>query len=260
MPKKVRVVTPTDPQTKTITTFFIQLTTADGWSSLDYRVYSAGDDNINLALAASYAVDDEPDVIFACGLHAAKKCVRLTTEYPIVFVGGAAPRNPPSNLTGLTIEGNTIADYALQHLGTASITVLYDNSNDPSNDTYAYLRTRPNADKITPLQISDPGAFAESTVTTTGFMLIPNAMYYKHRRHIVKMVDRSTTLTAVYYPEPEYKNLSTKQAMATVYGYDILATFTDAADIVSGILGGQYSVSAGTLPPISPSTRLIGPV
>jgi hypothetical protein len=53
----IRVVTQTDPQTDTIKAFQAELV-AKVTGSIDYRVYSAADDNDNLDEVVKYAVSD----------------------------------------------------------------------------------------------------------------------------------------------------------------------------------------------------------
>jgi hypothetical protein len=230
---KVRVVTPTDPQTATILAFANQLMVVDQWSSVDYRVYSASDDTSNLDTVAQYAVDDRPDAILACGSMAASKVQSKTTTCPIIMVGGLTPPNAQSNLTGFTINGIAIAQHHLDHLNTQTTTIIYDNTNDPSMNI---LNSLDLPQGTVTLAISNPGVFGSQNITTKGFMLIPNAMYYSHRKHIIGMVDNNANVTAIYYPEREYKDESTNPNKVKVHGHDLPGTFRDAADIVSSIL------------------------
>jgi len=235
----VRVVTPTDPQTDTIKAFQAELV-AKVAGSIDYRVYSAADDNDNLDDVVKYAVSDSPAAILACGSMAAKKLQDQTTSIPIVQVGGLRPANAQSNLTGFTINtigGKVVSQHHLDKLAAArqKITVLYDDSNEPSHAIFTNLQDPQK--KVSPLNIGDPADFATYTVATDGFMLIPNAMYFKHRKHIVAMLDNDN-VKAVYFPEREYKMESSAatQGKARIHGHDLPATFRAAADIVAAIL------------------------
>jgi hypothetical protein len=113
--------------------------------------------------------------------------------------------------------------------------VLYDDSNEPSHAIFTNLQDPQN--KVSPLNIGDPADFATYTVATDGFMLIPNAMYFKHRKHIVAMLDNDN-VKAIYFPEREYKMESSAatQGKARIHGHDLPATFRAAADIVASIL------------------------
>jgi len=239
---KVRVVTPTDPQTDTIKAFKTELMAkVKNSANLDYRVYSAADDNGNLDAVVQYAVDDKPDAILACGTMAAAKLQDKPLK--IVMVGGGPPPNLQPTVTGFTIDtvnGVAVAQHHLDQLTAApnvqKITVLYDDTNDPSRVIFHALDD--SQGKIEALPISDPGAFRAKNIATEGFMLIPNAMYYSHRKHIIGMLDNSNSVKAIYFPEREYKDKSSTQtkAKASVFGHDLPATFKDAADIVASIL------------------------
>ena len=80
----------------------------------------------------------------------------------------------------------------------------------------------------------------------TGFMLIPNAMYYNHCDDIAAYVEGKTTggaFVSVYYPEREYKKAhSDATYIATyvkVYGFNIPLTYRRAAQYVDQILDGS---------------------
>jgi hypothetical protein len=237
----VRVVTPTDPQTDTITAFQNELMNkVNNWASVDYHVYSANDQNSNLDTAVGLALGDSPDAILACGSMAAGKLQAATSSRPIIMVGAYTPANPQSNLTGFiihTIGGKSVAQHQLDQLAKTvqQITVLYDVTNDPSKQIFKDLKDPQH--KIQPLVISNPGQFATHTVATDGFMLIPNAMYFSHRAGVLGMVDNDN-VKSIYFPEREYKQVASAktQGKSRVHGHDLPATFRDAADIVASIL------------------------
>jgi hypothetical protein len=251
MVQVVRLVTPTDPQTNSIKAFRDQLFRVKNYTNIDYRVYSASDDNLNLADLANYAIADSPAAVVACGWMAASKLLSLAPPtLPIVLAAGSAPVPPPplpTNLTGYTlttVNGQPVASHHVQRLNAKRITVLYDDTNDPSVDIYNNLPSaipQGSAKTLIPLKISNPAQFATHTVTTDGFMLIPNAMYFIHCKDIADMVDDNDNVTAVYYPEPEYKEaLKNNPNKANVFGHDIEGTFRDAANIVYNILTNYY--------------------
>jgi hypothetical protein len=222
--KKVRVVTPTHPKTKSIKAFFDQLKTAHGWLHLDFRVYSAANDTDNLDTIAQYAVDDAPDAILACGSMAATIVCDKTDTCKVVFVGGVAPVIAPSNLYGYTIDGVTIANHHLSNLNVPDVAVMYDPQNDPSQYIITNM-TVPTGVTIHLFPVSDPADFASQSINYRGFMLIPNAMYYHHRKRIIKLVDSNSNVTAIYYPEREYKDDSNNQGKVKVHGYKIPETY-----------------------------------
>jgi hypothetical protein len=240
------VVTPTDPQTISIQAFHDQLVRVDQWSNVDYRVYSAANDTVNLDELAKYAVSDNPNAIVACGWMAASKVLNLTTSIPVVMAAGGEALQKPKNFTGYTLECADVSKHHVQRLNAQRITVLYDDTNDPSLDTLNSLyKVVPSGKSIIPLPISDPSEFAKQDIKTDGFMLLPNAMYYLYCEDIAEMVDDNDYVTAVYYPEHEYKDAHKKnRGKAKVYGHDIVGTFRDAADIVSNILNGTLTIAS----------------
>jgi len=247
---KVRVVTPTDPKTDSIKAFHHRLTHGPcSQVTFDYRVYSAADNSDNLDDMAGYAVGDAPNVLVACGWMAAQALLNTGTSLPVVMAaGGYIPNSPPANLTGFKLNGTDVANHQLAHIQASDVTVLYDDTNDASIEIVNNL-TAVSGKTVHLLPIHDRSKFAQQNVTTDGFLVIPNAMYYDHCAEIVAMVDNNASVRAIYYPEREYKAISGNQGKVKVYGHHIQNTFRKAADLVCTIVSPGFKISA--LPPVA---------
>jgi hypothetical protein len=246
--QKVRVVTPTEATTASLAAFQDQLMNKDHWTGkLDYVVYAANNVNSQLPGLVQNALNDSPDVIVAAGSTAAGIIQYVTATIPIVqAVGGEIPANKKGNLTGFQSDAKAVAQTQLNNISAQNVTVLYDDTNDPSIDAFNAL-VAPGTKQIIPLTISKPNGFAPLKATynfTDGFMVIPNAMYYKHFQDVVDMVDGNGNIKAFYYPEREFKNAHQKSDQNTikVHGHKIPDTFRIAADLVSDILNRKYTV------------------
>jgi hypothetical protein len=244
MAQSVRVVTPSVANTPSLAAFYNELVTVNGYAG-NYNVYPAGDTNTNLQTQVNLALQlPLPDLFVAAGTMAATLLQNGTTTVPIIQAAGAKiPDNAKSNMTGFYLDGLAVAQYHVDNLAEQDITVLYDNTNDPSN----YIRTNlnPNGKTLTDLVITSPGGLTgeDGTKFKKGFMLIPNAMYFHHAPDVAKMVERHGSVNKIYYPEVEFKNAHTPvwKNKANVYGHNIPATFTAAADLAYAILTGTYA-------------------
>jgi hypothetical protein len=248
----VCVVTPTDPTTASISAFCNELiTNAAPGQNFILQIYSAIGSDLDTVAGLAANANPAPAAILACGSDAAGAILSASSSVQVVMVGGEVPSNATSTskLTGYTLEGKTTAKYHLGKLKGNDITVLLDDTNEISvqiwNDLTGATQSPPlspvkmGQNQIIPLPVDNPGLIQQKTVTTPGFMLIPNAMFYLHCAEIAAMVDASLAQT-VYYPEQEYKDASkSKTQTITVYGHDIPGTFEDAADIVRFILKGK---------------------
>ena len=136
----------------------------------------------------------------------------------------------------------------------ATVSILYDSSDDTSVLVHNYLRA--NMDRKTlnfysKAQLQANPAFIDNTT----FMLIPNADFYNDRVAIVGLVEGrlNTPGTNAYaiYPEREYKAEHAKhgagsQPRITVHGHHVTDTYGDAARLTGRILRNEVRV--GTLP------------
>jgi len=254
----VRLVTPTAQSTQSIAEFESELA-SKGWKisgpgqNVDYQVCSASDINSNLEskaqeayLYAQAAVDNRlRAVLVACGSMAAAFLQERTKKIPIVqALGGEVPHNRESNMTGFIKDAEQVARHHIDKLLKAgkSVTVLFDDTNDPSRyifNNLAPIYPSP-ANKVTWLSISDPSKFGTSSVSTEGFTLISNAMYYNNIPAIVRMVDGKSI--EIYYPEKEFRDAHSDKTGVHVHGHKVKGAFKKAAGLVSDILNGAKSI------------------
>jgi hypothetical protein len=260
----VRVVTPTDQSTPSIQAFEAELA-SKGWKTtgpgqnIDYKVYSASDTNSNLQGWAQQAFQDAQAainnnlraVLVACGSMAAALLQDKTTTIPIIqTLGGEVPHNRQSNMTGFTKDAEQVARHHLDKLLKAgkTVTVLFDDTNDPSRYIYNNLSAvYPNPpNNVTWLAISDPSKFSPPPALTDGFMVISNATYYNNIRAIVRMVDGKQVggkPIEIYYPEQEFKDAHNVPTGVHVHGHKVKRAFMNAADLVNKILTSVTPIS-----------------
>jgi hypothetical protein len=259
---------------RSIVAFQDELLNNLGWfGSIDFFVHAANNDPANLQSAANKAVADAqaaltapqaaPAAVVAGGVQATS-CLQIAVQnsagptVPIIqAVGGAVPPNPQNYVTGFIINALATAEYHLDHVPSQSVTVLYDDtpgtpSLDVYNNLFAYNQAKPAPQRkaITPLPARTPRALRtlDPTKLTTGFMLIPNAMFYNHCDDIAAYVDGQSvggTPVSVFYPEREYKKAHTHTATVKVYGYNIPLTYRLAAQYVDKILDGATVAQLG---------------
>jgi hypothetical protein len=225
-----------------------------GWGSQGtnfYKPYSATDPGSDLPTAAQNAVNDHPNVIVAAGTLAASLVLaKAPSTTPIILVGGEAP-STATNLTGFLVKAYDIAkDHATSLVSTArNVTIVYDPQNPPSAHAFAnaVVPTIP-APRRNPLTATtyDDIKNLDATKFTDGFMLIPNATYYRYYGDIVKKVDGNAKVKLVFYPEREFKRAHANTTGVKVHGHNIPLTFRWAASYVDSILKGDFGV--GSLP------------
>ena len=138
-----------------------------------------------------------------------------------------------------------------------AVTILYDSSNHASGPAYdtvfPMFATEP-----TPLDIGtadDLKNLKAKSITTEGFLVIPNAIYYENIKEVIKLADGNNKVKAVYYPEREYKNAHQDKTGVSVIGHGVLITFRVAAHYVNNILTGYWSVDKGNLPPLQEAVQ-----
>jgi hypothetical protein len=252
----VRLVTAAHKTTASIAAFEDELKNL-GWGNNTTQPYSAVDYG-DLPSAAQKAKDDASanDVFVADGLNAALLLVAKAPDtMPIVLaLGGSQPQEPPDNLTGFYIDATGVAIEQAKALlkidPKIAVTILYDSSNDASGPAYDAVKHM-FATKPTELDIgtaADLKNLKAKGITTAGFMVIPNAIYYENIKEVTKLADGNDKVTAVYYPEREYKNAHVNKTGVSVIGHGVLITFRVAAHYVNNILTGYWSVDQGNLP------------
>ena len=275
---------------RSIVAFQDELLNNLGWfGSIDFFVHAANNDPANLQAAANKAVADAqaaltgpqaaPAAVVAGGVQATS-CLQTAVQnsagpvVPIIqAVGGAVPPNLQNYVTGFKINALATAEYHLDHVPSQTVTVLYDDTaGTPSLKNFTDLVTyNAGRKQITGLPASTPQMLKnlDPTKRTTGFMLIPNAMYYNHCDDIAAYVDGQSvggTPVQVFYPEREYKKAHTHTATVKVWGYNIPLTYRLAAQYVDKILDGATVAQLGGfldavpdrdpgLPPPAPAHR-----
>lgn len=248
---KVRLVTPTRRNTPSITAFEDELLNYFGWGEdLDYDVYAANDDLTGaLPTLVNKAATETPapDVIVSAGLMATN-LLRTATSVNLIPViqaaGGDAP-TPQANITGFKLNALTTANNHLKTFKGAgrTVTVLYNDNNTTSANVYSSLTVPHNVTLNAPLRIHDPTALAPLPGAIDGFMVIPDAMFYKYHRKVAAMVEGKAS--QICYPERQFKNAHESKVHVKVIGYHVPATFRLAAGYVNRILNGD---TVATLP------------
>jgi hypothetical protein len=251
----VRFVTPGDVHDKhlSLDAFEDELLHRLGWEQkgIDYNVLWAENNNKHLRVNAQAAVDeakravDGAAVIVASGSMAAEILQRMTKTIPIIQgAGGRIPANKKNNLTGFHIDALYTAQYHLDHLPTKTVTILWDDTNEPSKEVRKKLK--PKGKNLNFQQISDPAKLPDLDIDKTGgFMLLPNAMYYNHCEVIRDVVEASGV--DAFYPEREYLGYTHPiKKKVRVHGHHIPITYRHAAryvdSIVRKILGKSFKV------------------
>jgi hypothetical protein len=246
--KKVRLVTQTRRDTSSIAAFEDELLNHFGWNEdIDYDVHAANDDNGKLQTKAQNAVNENPNVIVSAGYATTVFLQNATTAIPIIqAAGGDYPNPTPGNITGFSLDALTTANNLLTKFTGPNriVTVLYNDSNTTSANAYGRLTVPANVTlAYPPLTIHDPAGFGRLTNPIDGFMLIPDAMFYKYHRKIVAMVEGKAS--QICYPERLFKNAHENKGNVKVYGHHIPATFRLAASYVNSILNGATVASLG---------------
>jgi hypothetical protein len=255
----VALLTPADASSPSYTAFQDELCNNLGWPQTTLVAYPIKN-FASIQAAAKQAHDDvktNGGVLVAAGEMAAsflQDQTPTTDNIPIVLAyAGQAPSNADKNMTGYVGDCVGLAKGHLKKLkvdaGLAT-SVMY----DPDLNNDATQNALQQLDGYTPLPISPAdlqnGIVTAATLTqqlhTNGFMMIPNAVYYKYVNLIATAVDNANPVTLAYYPEIEYQRQSTKKGKTKVSGYNVLLTYRLAACWVDNLLTGVWTV--GTMP------------
>jgi hypothetical protein len=257
-----------------IDAFINELHNILGWA---YTPFWAVGGTAGVAAAAYNAVHDPtmldplvtPKVIVTSGSMATEN---VRTEVAAVVAGGGPAAGAAANIAivqgvGGTDYGsmyNNVTGYQInaqqtcaQQLGTtpagSTVSILYDNTNDPSVPIHDYLAANAAGRTLHFYSVAQLTA-NPALIDNSTFMLIPNAGFYNARTIIAPLVDGRLSVLAhnvrAVYPEREYKNAhpNTSWGRIKVYGHLVAFTYRKAAHLTDKILRGKYSVSAGTLP------------
>jgi hypothetical protein len=191
-------------------------------------------------------------VILTAGVLATNIGLGKTSTIQIVqAVGGSTPTIPgnQTNVTGFYIDALGTAQKQLARMS-GPVLVLYDNSSgSPSNNIYSQL----DQTKVRPLtaQTADDLNNLDPTKLNgiNGFMILPNAWFYRYDARIVHYVDGKKkgdgTPLPIYYPEREYKNAHNTKTRVSVLGHSVLITYCLAAHYVNNILTGYWTTLPG---------------
>jgi hypothetical protein len=255
----VRFVTSGSPNTKSYKAFEDEFVNILG-NHPKPVVYSATG-GTTLDGAAHDAVRDAVagDVIVTAGSDATAKVLReaydqsKTTNAIVQALGGQIPDNPNNlPLTGFYIDTTSVAmaharDLVAKFSRSMTVTILCDyTGNQVSRD--AYDAAAPFFDSPTKLDktADDLKGLGAKSVTTQGFIVIPNGGYFENITHVTKLVDGNTV--AAYYPERDYKEAHQNKTGVKVLGHRVSITFRLAAYAVDNILNGYWNINS--LPPI----------
>ena len=191
----------------------------------------------------------EGGVLVAAGEMTAYVLQGLTTQIPIILAyGGEKPSNAAKNMTGFVGSCVDVGKYHLKKLkddNQLQVTVMY----DPDNSNHATQNVLNALKQFTPL----PKTFADlsnqtaaelaTELTTSGFMLIPNAFYYQNAELISDAVENANQVQMAYYPEVEYwRNHKKRKGIAKVYGHNVPLTYRLAASWVDNLLNGYWTI------------------
>jgi hypothetical protein len=258
----IAVVTPADKNSPTVEAFSEELA-GFGWDVQDdsiFDVYSGADPQYNedISVAASSAVSelDPGGVLVAAGEMAAFYVQQETgktnppNQIPIILAfGGQAPSNAAANMIGFLGDCTQVAKNhvkALKHNYTATqITVLYDmeNINHVTQNILKALLHDDNTINAQAIDTANIEGQIDALLTTPGFMIIPNAVFFEKADVITSAVDNSDVQIA-YYPEYYYYTKSdSRKNKAKVSGFNVPATYRVAASWVNDILRQLQTVA-----------------
>ena len=243
--KKVRLVTPTRRNTTGILAFEDELLNHFGWGDdIDYDVYAAHDGNLaKLQNKVTDAVGDNPNVIVSDGLMTTGLLRTATATIPVIQAAGGDAPPPAANITGFVLNSLATANNHLTKFAAQTVvTVLYNDWNTTSVNVFNNL-TRPANVTIVGLPVHDPADLVRPAGAIDGFMVIPDAMFYRYHRKVVAMVEHKAN--KVCYPERQFKDAHEDKSKAKVYGRHVPATFRLAAGYVNRILNGATIAQLG---------------
>jgi hypothetical protein len=268
-----RLVTPTErTNNESINAFVDELKNVLGYDNSNWQAYSAVEDyggNLTDAATAAYNACTAGDVLVTGGAAATSILRGLTTTIPIIQAVGEAPSTPiPTNLTGFQLDAKgTAVKHLNMNIMSSPVAVLYDNSGASttiSNTIYAELDRQKGAKTLSPFYAVTAADLRTATLPNdaNSFMLIPNAIYFKHRADLIKIVDNKKkhsdgTALPIYYPECEYKNAHTiTKTGVNVLGHAVLVSYRLAAHYANNCFTGYWSVaSPRNLPAIQPAVE-----
>jgi hypothetical protein len=244
-----------------IDAFEKHLRTDLGWdkeAGFTYHAYRAGGPG-GLDHSADKAVHDlpKPDIIVTAGSMATdlvRGYAGVGSTIAIIQSVGGTRYTGITNVTGFYIDAQKTCIDQLAAIATPNVSILWDNSNDPSVPIQAYLSTHPAGKALTFLTLAQLTG-TPSLIDGSTFMLIPNENFYSSRHAIANAVE-SRGVHAVY-PEREYRleYSVANRGLVTVHGHQVPFTYIQTAQLADKILRGVFSVGAGTLPPMKEAEK-----
>jgi hypothetical protein len=262
---RVALVTPADANSPTVQAFIEE---GDGfkWNKGDVVVYSGADPqwkkDISIAAGAAVGNLDAGGVLVAAGEMAATILQEMTTQYPIIMAfGGREPSNTDKkaqNMIGFVGDCTTVARKHLSLLKGnfkkgSDITVLYDKDgdsisgaaakNDVTQHILGKLKGDDNSINAQPIDTANIQGQIDALLTTPGFMIVPNAVFFEQAAAITKAVDNSNNVQIAYYPEFYFYTQYNTKKKAKIVGFNVPATYRVAANWVNYILLGLWTTT-----------------
>jgi hypothetical protein len=243
----VALVTPADASSPSVTAFQDE-GNRFGWGG-SISIYSPAN-----AQVAHDEVRSRGGVLVAAGEMTATALQTITPHMDkipiIVAYAGAVPANADTNMTGfigdcLTIAKNHLNQLKAHGYNGKNITLLYDPepTNAVTQDILKELLKIDNDINTNGLKFADIHGFTGAQIVGTGFMMIPNAVFFRYARVITDAVDNSSVELA-YYPEFEYLHKCKKKSKAKFSGFNVPLTYRLAASWVDNLLTRYWTLDS----------------
>ena len=243
----VALVTPADASSPSVTAFQDE-GNRFGWGG-SINIYSPAN-----AQVAHDAVRTHGGVLVAAGEMTATALQTITPhtdKIPIIIAyAGAVPTNADSNMTGfigdcLTIAKNHLNQLKAHNYNGKDITLLYDPepTNAVTQNILKELLKIDNDINTNGIDAVNIHGFTGAQIRGTGFMMIPNAVFFRFASVITNAVDNSSVEMA-YYPEFEYWHKHKNKKKPKVSGYNIPLTYRLAASWVDNLLTKYWTVNS----------------
>ena len=219
-----------------------------GWAAGTVRLYPPAN-----AQMAHDDVQTNGGVLVAGGGNAASALQAITPprdNIPIIVAyAGEVLSNHASNMTGFIGDCVTVAENHLRQLKAQGyngqhVTVLLDANQDNTvtqNILGRLLKIDRNINRM-PITLVNTQQLTAAQLTTGGFMMISNAVFFRYANVIGPAVDQSNVQMA-HYPEFEYRRHHHQHiGKAHVSGYDVPLTYRLAASWVNDLLSGYWTL------------------
>jgi hypothetical protein len=247
MAKIVALVTPADQGSPSVQAFQDE-GTRKGWPAGTVQIYDTTEaQDAHDDVQANGGVLVAAGEMTACAVQNVSPPTEKNPVAIIVAFAGAVPDNANTNMTGFIGDCVSVAKYHLQELKKhhPDVTVMY----DPGAHNKVTQNVLKQLNNFTPLQIRPAdmvnmaAAQLATQLTTKGFMLIPNAVYYEYASVISDAVDNAAAVTMAYYPEVEYWRKHQNKGKANLYGYNVPLTYRLAASWADNFFTGYWDLT-----------------